>query len=139
MNTILLRGKRIFAIIAILSLCLIFVPNQKAYAASNYNGSKKISSKSGWVKIYDNTDKKTHYERITTTHNLDVKMTLTGGGVWSEDNAVKVKANTASTTRDFYVGKNVKAVYVRVRKAGIFNQTATVFWSKISKSSATYL
>jgi hypothetical protein len=130
MKAKMLRGRRVFAIMVILSLCLAMVLNQKTYAASRYNDCRNISSKKGWVKIYDNTDKKAHYERITTTQSLDVKMTLTGGGEWSENNAVKVKYG--SGTRDFYVGKNVKAVYVRVRKAWIFDLTAMVMWDKIS-------
>ena len=130
MKAKMLRGRRVFAIMVILSLCLAMVLNQKTYAASSYNDCRNISSKKGWVKIYDNTNKKAHYERITTTQNLDVKMTLTGGGEWSENNAVKVKYG--SGTRDFYVGKNVKAVYVRVRKAWIFDLTAMVMWRKIS-------
>jgi hypothetical protein len=43
-----------------------------------------------------------------------------------------VKVKYGSGTRDFYVGKNVKAVYVRVRKAWIFDLTAMVMWDKIS-------
>lgn len=106
MRSILMTMLLLFAIVAACS------PAMRTYAATGYPQAKVDTR---WTKLCDTKENRVQYVRIEAKYpvNLDVKMNLSGGKTWSENNAVRVKPQGVCV-RDFYVGKNVQSIWVRV-------------------------
>ncbi|MBR3350010.1 MAG: hypothetical protein IKG55_08040 [Solobacterium sp.] len=90
-----------------------------------------------WTKLCDTKENRAQYVRIQSLVNadLDVKMVLTNGKVWSENRAVKSNF-WGIRRRDFYFGKNVKAIYVRANKNSMpkfGSRYIKVKWENVSR------
>ena len=128
---------------AILILAIFFAAiissADSVYAATGKKTVPVLTLRStmNWTKLCDTPENYDQYVRIEslTTADLDVKMVLTNGKVWSENRAVKVNWY-GLRRRDFYVGKNVKAIYVRATESSMpkfGSRNFKVKWENVSK------
>ena len=106
------RMRSILLIMLLLVVLAAGMPVMRTHAATGY---PQKTVKSDWVKLCDTKENYSQYVRIESLYPayLDIKMNLSGGKVWSENFAVKVK-DKGMCVRDFYVGKNVQSIWVRV-------------------------
>ena len=134
------RQKMIPAILILAILFATIVSSaDNVYAATGKKTVTGITLRStmGWTKLCDTKENRAQYVRIQSLVNadLDVKMVLTNGKVWSENRAVKSNF-WGIRRRDFYVGKNVKAIYVRANKNSMpkfGSRYIKVKWENVSK------
>ena len=139
MNTMTKKNISIIAFIVAAAIFAALLLPGNVYAAT---GTRPVNVKTkwtqqNWTKLCDTKENRAQYVRIDAMYpvNLDVKMTLKGGKVWTENNAVKVKKG-GMCVRDFYVGKNVTAIYVRVNRGAIthyMTKQTLVDWQNVGK------